>query len=102
MPRHDAEAIRDLMTKAQSHSGRIGKIGDDLPRNDDETAFGDTAMSQNVHDGLNDFVDSMSKQFSHAEGLLNDMARSLDKALGLMDAQEEESATALTPDDVGL
>lgn len=102
MPRHDAEAVRELMTKALSKSGGMGKIGEDLPQNDDDKAFGKMEKSQRVQEGLDNFVGSMSKQFSHAEGLLNDVGRSLDGALQMMESQDEESAKALTPDDVGL
>lgn len=103
MPRHDAEAVRELMTKALSKSGGMGKVGEDLPQNDDdEKAFGNMEKSQRVQEGLDDFVGSMSKQFSRAEELLNDIARSLDGALQMMESQDEESAKALTPDDVGL
>lgn len=102
MPRHDVEAIRGLMTSALSHSGGMGDIGEDLPQSDDEDSFGKMGTSQRVHDGLNDFSGEMTKQFSHAEGLLDGVARSLDGALQMMESQDEESAKALTPDDIEL
>jgi len=102
VPRYDSDAIRHLISEAQRHSGGMGKLGEDLPQNDDDKAFGEMRTSKDVHDGLNDFVGSMSQQFSHAEKLLDDVSRSLDGALRLLDEQEAENVTALTPDDIGL
>jgi len=102
VPKYDSDAIRELISTAQRHSGGMGKIGDDLPENDDDKAFGEMQTSKDMHDGLNDFVGSMSKQFSQAEKALDDVARSLDGALGMLDEQEAENVRALTPEDLGL
>lgn len=102
MPQYDSEAIRELVSTAQAHAGGIGQIADGLPNEPDDQAFGEMAVSKDVHGGLNGFVGSMSDQFSRAESLLNGVARSLDGMLGMLEAQEAENVASLTPKDVDI
>lgn len=102
MPVYDYEAIRDLVSAAQANAGGIGQIADGLPNEPDEKAFGEMAVSKDVHGGLNGFTGSMSDQFSRAESLLNGVARSLDDTLSAIEAQEDENVSSLTPNDVEI
>lgn len=100
MPKYEIDAIRDLVTAAQSNAGGIGQIADDLPAEFDDEAFGDMRVSRDVHSGVSGFVGSMSRQFLQAERLLVDVSRTLDSLAGTLEAQEVENITSITPSDM--
>lgn len=99
MPKYEIDAIRGLVAAAQGNAGGIGQIADGLPRDQDERAFGEMNASQSTKDGLNGFVGSMGDQFSRAEQLLGEVARSLDSVAASLEAQEAENVTSITPTD---
>lgn len=100
MPKYEIDAIRGLVSEAQANAGGIGQIADGLPGDLDDKAFGEMAVSKDMRDGVDGFVGSMSAQFSRAEGLLDDVARTLDSLAGTLEAQEVENVTSITPSDI--
>lgn len=100
MPKYEIDAIRGLVSEAQGNAGGIGQIADGLPDDLDDKAFGEMQASKDMHSGVNGFVGSMSEQFSRAERLLGDVARTLDSLAGTLEAQELENITSIKPSDV--